>query len=78
MGMFDYVKYEAPCWKCGTSLTEFQSKDHNCVLQRVSVRKVRRFYTSCPSCKAWNEYKVKVESYTVKRVRQVEEDEEQQ
>lgn len=68
MGMFDIVDYEAPCYKCGASGIEFQSKDHRCTLRKISPRKVRRFYGTCPQCRAWNEYKVKVQSYTVKRV----------
>ena len=62
MGMFDYVNYRAPCLKCGYPLTEkhFQSKDHHCLLQVVAPKKVRNFYSSCPQCRTWNEYKVKV------------------
>lgn len=59
MGMFDYVKYEADCFSCGEPLKDFQSKDHKCLLKTVSPKKVKRFYTSCDNCKAWNEFKVK-------------------
>lgn len=71
MGMFDYVNYEAPCGKCGTMLgpEDWQSKDHHCTMATISPRKVRRFYASCDNCGEWNEFKVKVESYRVKRVR---------
>lgn len=71
MGMFDYVDYEAACAKCGFHLTadHFQSKDHKCTLSIVSPRKVKHFYASCPACREWNEFKVKVETYRVKRVK---------
>jgi hypothetical protein len=56
MGMFDYVRYEAPCWKCGTTLTDFQSKDGNCYMETVRPEEVQTFYSDCPKCKVWNEY----------------------
>jgi len=58
MGMFDYVKYKAPCWKCGEEVTEFQSKDGDCYMQELSAKKVKRFYGSCLKCHAWQEYDV--------------------
>lgn len=69
MGMFDYVDYEAPCGKCGEMIREFQSKDGPCLLKHISPRKVRRFYQTCAKCGEWNEFKVKVETYRVKRVK---------
>lgn len=57
MGMFDYIKYKAPCWKCGKELTNFQSKDGDCVMDTIQPSVVNRFYDSC-NCGAWNEYKV--------------------
>lgn len=73
MGMFDEVDYTAPCWRCGEEISTFQSKDGPCLLKRLSPKKVRNFYRSCSKCGAWNEYKVKVESYRVKRVKTEEE-----
>ena len=64
MGMFDYVKYKAPCWKCGKEITEWQSKDSDCLMRELSVKQVSSFYASCFNrvgdkvCNAWNEYKV--------------------
>ena len=58
MGMFDHVKYEAPCAKCGVILTDWQSKDGPCLLQTLDPHQVRNFYTSCDACKQWNEYDV--------------------
>lgn len=55
MGMFDYVRYLAPCKKCGAEINEWQSKDADCVLETVEVSQVFRFYGSCPSCNEWNE-----------------------
>lgn len=73
MGMFDDIKYEAPCPVCGDPLTGWQSKDGPCVLDcltpaelaNVSVSGTRRgksalFYTSCDKCDAWVDIKVEV------------------
>ena len=56
MGMFDEVKYEAPCWKCGEILKHWQSKDGPCNLLTLFPTEVDNFYDSCGKCGAWNEY----------------------
>lgn len=56
--MFDWVDYEAKCWRCGEELTKFQSKDGDCLLNVLLPKQVTRFYDSCPKCRAWNEYRV--------------------
>ncbi len=58
MGMFDYVNYSAPCWKCGAIIKRFQSKDAGCHLETVEPNEVSNFYDMCDSCGAWNEYNV--------------------
>lgn len=58
MGMFDYVKYEANCRKCGELLKEFQSKDGDCMMETLEPKDVQRFYTNCDACDTWNEFKV--------------------
>jgi Zn finger protein HypA/HybF involved in hydrogenase expression len=58
MGMFDSVKYKAPCWKCGFEMTGWQSKSGDCALESLSVKEVNNFYDICPKCHAWNEYDV--------------------
>jgi hypothetical protein len=58
MGMFDYVRYSAPCFKCGEVLTEWQSKDGDCALDTIEPPIGGRFYADCPKCRTWNEYKV--------------------
>ena len=58
MGMFDYVDYSAPCWKCGEQLTEWQSKDANCFMEKIKPEATRLFYGRCEKCETWNEYKV--------------------
>lgn len=58
MGMFDYVKYEANCKSCGKPLSNFQSKDGECMLSTLEPKDVKRFYTSCYNCKTWNEFEV--------------------
>ena len=58
MGMFDDVKYEAPCAKCGTVMTEWQSKDGPCIGTTLDPHQVRNFYAICRNCQQWNEYDV--------------------
>ena len=59
MGLFDDVKYEAPCAKCGAILTDWQSKSGPRLWgTQVEPHQVRNFYTSCDTCKQWNEYDV--------------------
>lgn len=50
MGMFDYVDYDYPCPKCAGSL-DMQSKDGECVLDRIHVREVNYFGAWCHTCK---------------------------
>lgn len=61
MGMFDYVKYEAPCPKCGTKITNWQTKDSDCSLTTVEPWQVDKFYAPCPHCHAWIDAKVTAE-----------------
>jgi len=58
MGMFDNVRYSAPCFKCGRVLTDWQSKSGNCLMETLEVDQVTNLYTECDNrqCKAWNEY----------------------
>ena len=62
MGMFDYVKYEAPCQSCGEPVTGFQSKAGDCTLSELTPEELFKidsgahFYSSCDSCGIWNEY----------------------
>ena len=53
MGMFDYVNYNCECPVCGTQVTDFQSKDGDCLLERVEPTDVSYFYASCRGCGAW-------------------------
>ena len=69
MGMFDYVNYRADCWKCGTPLAKFQSKDGPCELKILEPHDVDYFYSNCNSCNAWNEFHVEREC-VVKNIRQ--------
>ena len=55
MGMFDNVRYEEPCWRCGKVLTDWQSKDGPCELLTLEPKDVYSFYTYC-ECGAWNEF----------------------
>lgn len=51
MGMFDYVKYSAPCPKCGTVLIGWQSKDAGCNLDTLEPKDVGYFYDFCDKCR---------------------------
>lgn len=58
MGMFDYVKHEAPCYKCGATISSWQSKDGDCLMEMLTTDGVDNFYADCPKCRAWNEYSI--------------------
>jgi hypothetical protein len=58
MGMFDYVQFEDTCPKCNQPLSDFQTKDNDCVLDTLHPQDIERFYTSCEHCNLWIEYKV--------------------
>ncbi len=59
MGMFDDVDFEMNCPKCGARVADFQSKDGECSMNKVKPWTVNHFYTACPSCRAWIEYRRK-------------------
>lgn len=57
MGMFDFVKYEASCKKCGHVLKKgWQSKSGECELLELPASDVQNVYTICNKCQEWNEY----------------------
>lgn len=55
MGMYDYIKFEHNCPKCGTKLTDWQSKNGACKLLELEPWQVSDFHTYCDNCKAWLE-----------------------
>lgn len=57
MGMYDNIEFKAPCKKCSETLTDWQSKDGSCTLSYLQPKDVDSFYTVCPKCNTWNEYK---------------------
>ena len=65
MGMFDNVRYSAPCPKCGVELTDWQSKDGNCALDYIEPYQVSNFYTSCYGCGNWIIANVDAEVVTI-------------
>jgi len=68
MGMYDNVKYEAPCPKCGEKITAWQSKAGPCSLATLEPWEVANFYAPCLKCHAWIDAKVKAEiEHVVKR-----------
>tara|TARA_R110002096_G_scaffold315227_5_gene509467 strand:- start:1170 stop:1400 length:231 start_codon:yes stop_codon:yes gene_type:complete len=57
MGMFDYIDTpEVDCPECGSSLSNFQSKDGPCELKKINYREVYNFYTTCNGCGKWVEF----------------------
>lgn len=53
MGMFDYVKFEMACPKCGKPISEFQTKDLERELITVDYKSTKSFYGMCESCRTW-------------------------
>ena len=51
MGLFDYVDFEMDCPKCGARLTNFQTKDGDVFMNKVSVWSVDNFGAWCDRCK---------------------------
>lgn len=47
MGMFDRVKYQYTCPKCGCLMDDFQTKDKECDLDYYEAHEVDNFYTGC-------------------------------
>ena len=61
MGIFDCVKFETKCPKCGTVVDGFQTKDTDASLKTVEVWQLgdgARFYDACQKCNTWIEYEV--------------------
>lgn len=56
MGMYDYVAVCADCPNCGSALSDFQTKDSDCVMQHVYPGSIWNFYTSCGKCGTWVEF----------------------
>ncbi len=56
MGMYDDIKHEMDCPKCGARVSGFQSKDGGCMLATLEFWAVNNFYASCPSCDTWIEF----------------------
>ncbi|GAG59809.1 unnamed protein product [marine sediment metagenome] len=56
MGMFDSIKYEMKCPKCGHKINSFQSKDGCCQLYNLNYWEVDNFYALCENCKTWVEF----------------------
>ena len=53
MSMFDNVKGEFKCTQCGHVNTNFQTKEHSCVMAELDFRMCDYFYTSCECCGGW-------------------------
>lgn len=56
MGVFDYVKFECDCPKCGEKVDDFQTKDGPCCMLTVEFYEVDNFYSYCPKCETWIDF----------------------
>jgi len=56
MGMFDWVKFEMNCPKCGGKVDGFQTKDLDRSLSVVEINDINNFYAPCDKCGAWIEF----------------------
>jgi hypothetical protein len=68
MGMYDYVRYSAPCVACGAVISsDWQTKDGACLLETIDIdpHQIRRWYTHCPNCNTWNEKRVKMTAWEI-------------
>lgn len=55
MGMYDSVDFSMVCPICSETITGFQTKDRDCLLDTVSPVGLDRFYAQCFGCKSWVE-----------------------
>lgn len=65
MGLFDWVKYEAPCINCGYILTGWQTKTYKNCLETIEPWQARNMHCPCPNYKTWNECKIEAETEVV-------------
>lgn len=63
MSLFDYVDFKCRCPNCNRMVTGFQSKDGDCMLNKVNISHVRSWNAKC-ICGTWLEF----ERYGVPRV----------
>jgi hypothetical protein len=64
MGMFNTVRVNIPCPKCGDNINEFQTKDETyepLYLSEVDFWTVREFHSSCDRCDTWVSVRLKKE-----------------
>lgn len=62
MGLFNIVNFPIKCPRCGSSISDFQTKDDACdtlYMETVDFRSVREFHTSCKNCDSWISVKLK-------------------
>lgn len=65
MGMYDNINFKANCKSCEKPLSSFQSKDGPCALETLNPGEVKSFYSPCDHCKAWNDFKVICETFSI-------------
>ena len=65
MGMYNYVRFECECPRCGSGVNGFQTKDGDLSLSLVEAGDVDNFYAPCYGCGAWLEVDRIDEGYRV-------------
>lgn len=63
MGLFNHVRFEMDCPKCGTRLKDFQTKDGYPTMDTVNYWECHNFYTWCENCNTWVEFNLKKSSF---------------
>lgn len=70
MGLFDYVKHEEPCTKCGAPLRNWQTKDAECYLNELDPEDVPiggTYYAFCDNCRLRVTYYKRPTGFTLER-----------
>jgi hypothetical protein len=62
MGLYDNVVYDCRCPCCGAEISGFQTKEGECALGYLRPTEVTYFYSVCPGCSAWVEFR-KLDNY---------------
>ena len=57
--MFDWIKFKCKCPKCKKEMNDFQSKDGECLMNKLDWRMVDNFYAICSNCETWVEFNYK-------------------
>jgi hypothetical protein len=67
MGMYDDVVLEMKCPKCGEPIDDFQSKDGDCILEKLQPYEINHCYSSCAGCGAWIDLRISERAMAMKK-----------